>query len=168
MLTYLLENVDPDYVSQLDPFPEVAPLVKLCDVQSALRQRMVGVTLATEIERFMSVGVYSSRTEGLRALGRLLHNSKFEFSSLIEQGTCIEEQQYSLCLHSNLVSLWWWCVGCHGDSVMLMLVQGLLGLSQRLECGQETDCEVARCLGEVGPTDFRCIALPSANHQSEQ
>ena len=48
---------------------------------------MGGATnLLSEIDRFLSVGVYSSRTEGLRALGTLLHKSRFEISSLIEKG----------------------------------------------------------------------------------
>ena len=48
---------------------------------------------------------------------------------------------------------------------MLRLVQGLLALCGRPECDRETSLEVARCLGQVGPVDFRCIALsPNNNH----
>lgn len=48
---------------------------------------------------------------------------------------------------------------------MLQLVQGLLALCGRPECDRETTLEVSRCLGQVGPTDFRCIALsPNSNH----
>ena len=62
-----------------------------------------------------------------------------------------------------------YCLGCHGNSSVLSLVQGLLGLCQKpLECARDVRCEVARCLGEVGPVDFRCIALSTENQHSEQ
>ena len=81
LLTYLLQTADPDFVSQLDPFPEALPL------PAELTKRMEETTsLSTEIDRFLSVGVYSSRTEGLRSLGQLLHCSRFEMAAIIEQG----------------------------------------------------------------------------------
>ena len=83
LLTYLLQTADQDYVSQLDPFPHSVPL------PAELRQEMGGATtLCNEIERFLSAGVYSSRTEGLRSLAQLLHNSRLELASLIEKGSC--------------------------------------------------------------------------------
>ena len=48
------------------------------------------------------------------------------------------------------------------------MVRGLVSLCVRPECGRETRLEVARCLGQLGPADFRCIALsPSNNNHSE-
>lgn len=65
---------------------------------------------------------------------------------------------------SNFVLL----AGCHGDSAVLRLVQGLVALCQRpQECGGNVNDEVGRCLGEVGPVDFKCIALSSDTQQSE-
>ena len=95
LLTYLLQTADQDYVSQLDPFPHSVPL------PAELRQEMGGATtLCNEIERFLSAGVYSSRTEGLRSLAQLLHNSRLELASLIEKGSC----SY-MYVHENSVGL---------------------------------------------------------------
>ena len=82
-------------MSQLDPFPHSVPL------PAELRQEMGGATtLCNEIERFLSAGVYSSRTEGLRSLAQLLHNSRLELASLIEKGSC----SY-MYVHENSVGL---------------------------------------------------------------
>ena len=76
-------------MSQLDPFPHAVPL------PAELRQEMGrDTTLSNEIERFLSVGVYSSRMEGLRSLAQLLHKSRLELSSLIEQGVATEVNSY--------------------------------------------------------------------------
>ena len=81
LLSYLLQAADEDAISKLDPFPEAIPL------PPELRQQVKRSTsLSDEINRFLSVDVYSSRTEGLRALAHSLHSSKIEISSLVEEG----------------------------------------------------------------------------------
>ena len=81
LLTYLLQTADPDYVSQLDPLPESLPLPA-----ELTKQLEEATCLSTEIDRFLSVGVCSSRSEGIRALGKLLHRSRFEMAAIIKQG----------------------------------------------------------------------------------
>lgn len=78
-----------EHVALLDPFPEVELFAKLCERQKELREALGGSSLAHEIQRFLSVGQkcpQSSRTEGLRFLQRLLHDSKSEVAHLIKEG----------------------------------------------------------------------------------
>ena len=45
---------------------------------------------------------------------------------------------------------------------MASLIQGLIDLCQDPADGGGGVCgEVGRCLGEIGPTDLRCIAIPT-------
>lgn len=50
------------------------------------------------------------------------------------------------------------CTGANGP--VLQLVQGLVAHSQQVSSPDGPGCEVARCLGEIGPTDLGCIAIP--------
>ena len=84
LLTYLLQTADPEHVSQLDPFPEALPLP--AELTKQMEEEASCIPLLTEINRFLSVGVYSSRTEGLRAMTKLLHHSRFEMAAIIKQG----------------------------------------------------------------------------------
>ena len=79
-------------MSQLDPFPEALPLP--AELTKQMEEEASCTPLLTEVDRFLSVGVYSSRTEGLRAITKLLHRSRFEMAAMIKQG---EFQMHRFC-----------------------------------------------------------------------
>ena len=94
LLTYLLQTADPEHVSKLDPFPEALPLPA-----DLTKQVGEATSLSTEIDRFLSVGVYSLRSEGLRAMTKLLHRSRFEMAAIIEQGKIPNDQSTRDSVH---------------------------------------------------------------------
>ena len=129
-----------EHVARLDPFPDGELFAKLRQKQTGLREIMGMEYLDQELDRFLSVSQecpVSSRREGLKYLQQLLSASRDGVAELLKSG---------------------------GNPV-LRLIQGLVRLCQGAGEGVEGGewgvwVEVARCLGEIGPTDLRCIALP--------
>ena len=130
-----------EHVAQLDPFPDGELFAKLRQKQMELREIMGMESLEQELDRFLSVSPecpVSSRREGLKYLQQLLRSSRLGMAELLRSS----------------------------GSPVLRLIQGLVRLCQGASEGVEGEggvwVEVARCLGEIGPTDLRCIALPAS------
>ena len=130
-----------EHVAKLDPFPDGELFATLREKQLELREVLGMESLEQEVDRFLSVsqeGPTSSRREGLKYLQKLLRSSRFGMAELLKSSA----------------------------NPVLRLIQGLVRLCQSGGEGVEGEdglwVEVARCLGEIGPTDLRCIALPAS------